>query len=196
MDIEYIKNNKNQIFFYFILFLIILNIILNEPNKNNILVLIVFVTSSFIYYFSNQQGYEFILNNRKYILLLNFLIIFHIIHYINHSFTDTTYQIINTIIFILISILSYKYIFFSNSLQFDKVNTFIKSSNSYYHTRFLINPFGFYFWYHLLVLFILFSLFFIDWEFRQKLIFGLFIIITLLLVDFMYFIGKPYDYFN
>jgi len=196
MNFEYIKNNKTQLFFYFLLFLIIVNIIFNEPNKYNILVLLVYLSSSIIYYYSQQNGYEFINNNRKYILLLNFLLIFNIIQYINDTLSNSIIQMINTIIFILISFLLYRYIVFSNSLQLDKVNTFIKTSNSYYHTQFLINPFGFYFWYHLLVLFILFSLFFVNWDIRQKLIFGLFIILITLLTDFMYFVGKPYDFFN
>jgi hypothetical protein len=196
MNFEYIKSNKKQLFFYFILFLIIVNIILNEPNKNNILLLLVYLSSSLIYYYSIQNGYEFINDYRKYILLLNFLIIFNIIHYIQNTYSNSTIQIINTIIVILIGFILYKYIAFSNSLQLDKMNTFMKTSNSYYHTQFLINPFGFYFWYHLLVLFILFSLFFVNWDFRQKLIFGLFIILITLLTDFMYFVGKPYEYFN
>jgi len=196
MIIDYIKSNKEKIFFYLILFIILFNIILNEPNVYNILVLLLFISSSIIIYFSKQTGFDFILNNRIILLILNSLIIITIIHYIQKILSNNVLIILNSFIFILLITLIYRYISFSNKLKYNHLNSILNKSNSYYHTKFFINPFGFYFWYHILVLFIFMSLFFIDWKFKQKMFFAIFIFIVVFIIDFLYFKAKPYQYFN
>lgn len=195
------KNNKILLIEILILTILLIIIFIYSPSKLNIYIFLSFLLCSLIYNYSTPD-YEFILNNRYILYITTLSLLNLIIYHYNNIFKKKISLIINVILLITIFI---RYIHFMYNLN---TNTLF-NSNSYYHKIFFFNIFGFYFWYHLFVILILISLYFMDsstnnsnindnnkWDKNEKILIGIFVLFITLLIDFMYFIAKPYSIFN
>jgi len=154
------------------------------PNNNNIFLLTIFLTTSIIYTIKDIPKFHFI-NQNKYTILF---ILYSLLYIIIYRKISTKIAIIYTIIVLLVLFIKY--------LNFLNKNLPLDSSNNFYHNQFFFNLFGFYFWYHLFVILILFSLYFINWNLTKKVIITIFVLLITLFIDYMYYITKPYEYFN
>jgi hypothetical protein len=193
------KNNKTLLLQIIIFILLLSNIFITSPSKFNIYILILFVIVSIIYNYSTDE-YEFIKNN-KYLLYITTISLLHFIIYKYDKILKNKFYLIINIILIIAIIL--RYISFMSDIN---LNNLI-SENNYYHNVFFFNIFGFYFWYHLFVFLILLSLFLMDtsksgknsdikWTLNEKIIISVFVVFITIMIDYMYFVAKPYNSFN